>query len=179
MRTRFFLASIAALFLTFSATSGESRPRPKRNTKKFEANKLFGLGLMIGVPSGLSGKYYLSSDTALDFGIATHQHGRNRYGDAWDIHMDFLWHPVVLASPDAFWLPLYVGVGARVLDHRYDGFGNDLHVGVRAPVGLLIDFNNIPLDIFMEFAFIFDILRDHDHRYTDGEFFLGIRYYFE
>ncbi len=179
MRTNFLLATIAAVFLTFSVTGTDARPRPKRNTKKFEANKTFGLGLMFGTPSGLSGKYYLSSDTALDFGVATHRHGRDRYHDAWNIHADFLWHPFVLASPDAFWLPLYVGVGARLLDHRYDGFGDDLHLGVRAPIGLLIDFNNVPLDIFMELAFIFDVLHDDNHGYTDGDFFLGVRYYFE
>ncbi len=182
MRTKFLLSTIATVFLMVSVTSTmEARPRPKRNTKKFESNKTFGLGLMIGVPSGLSGKYYLSSDTALDFAVGSYgNYGRDRYHDAWHLHMDFLWHPFVLASPEAFWLPLYVGVGARLLDHRYDrDFADDLHLGVRAPIGLMIDFNNIPLDIFMELALVVDLLHDDNHGYSDVNLSLGIRYYFE
>jgi hypothetical protein len=134
---------------------------------------------MFGAPTGLSGKYYLGDDTALDFGLGYYY--RFRYDDAFHAHMDFLWHPVVLASPRAFWLPLYFGVGGRVLQHgRARDYDEHTHLGVRAPIGIDFDFNNVPLDIFLEFAFVFDFLVDRgDHGYADFSGAFGIRYYFE
>ncbi len=159
-------------------TAAEARPRPKRNAKSFEANKGFGLGLQVGVPPGLAGKYYLSQDTALDFAVAFYRYGRDRYDDAFHIHMTHLWHPFVLAESQALWVPLYVGVGARILDHRSDrDFADDLHIGVRAPIGIALDFNNIPLDIFLELALVVDVISD-GHGYSDVNGALGVRYYF-
>ncbi len=134
---------------------------------------------MIGVPTGLSGKYYLSEDTALDFALAVYQDGRDYYDDAFHFHIDHLWHPVVLAAPDAFWMPLYFGVGARILDRRGDrDFRDDLHLGVRAPLGILMDFNNVPLDIFFELALVVDVISSDDRGYSDINGSVGIRYYF-
>ena len=181
MRAKLVLAIVAALTMLVSQIgTTEARPRPKRNSKSFEANKEFGLGIMLGVPSGLAGKYYLSQDTALDFGLGFYgNYGRDRYDNAFNLHIDHLWHPVVLASPEAFWMPLYFGVGARLLDHRGNrDFVDDLHLGVRAPLGIMIDFNNIPLDIFMELALVVDLLTDGDHGYSDVNLSLGVRYYF-
>tara|TARA_R110002096_G_scaffold239101_3_gene430804 strand:+ start:16554 stop:17309 length:756 start_codon:yes stop_codon:yes gene_type:complete len=174
-----FAISICIAFLS-TAFAAEARPRPKRSTASFEANKTFGLGLMVGVPSGISGKYYLSKDTALDFGLGLYgRYGRDRDNRALHLHVDHLWHPVVLAKPDAFWLPLYFGVGARLLDHRRDrDFSDDTHFGVRAPLGILMDFTNVPLDIFLELALVVDIIHDGNHGYSDLNLSLGLRYYF-
>lgn len=176
---RLLAVAIFAAFLS-TAFAAEARPRPKRSTASFEANKTFGLGLMVGVPSGLSGKYYLSKDTALDFGLGLYgRYGRDSYNRALHLHVDHLWHPVVLAKPDAFWVPLYFGVGARLLDHRSDrGFSDDTHLGVRAPLGILMDFTNVPLDIFLELALVVDIIHDGNHGYSDLNLSLGLRYYF-
>ena len=49
--------------------------------KRFEANKTFGLGLELGEPTGLTGKYFLSGTNALDFGLGYiyhHYYGRRR-----------------------------------------------------------------------------------------------------
>ncbi|MCP4447378.1 MAG: hypothetical protein GY811_18820 [Myxococcales bacterium] len=181
MRAKLALAIVAGLtmFVAQVATS-KARPRPTRNSKQFEANKGFGLGLMLGEPTGLTGKYYLSKDTALDFAIGRYgRYGRDQFDNALHIHVDFLWHPVVLADPPAFWLPLYFGVGGRLLDHyRNDrDFSDDVHLGVRAPLGIMMDFNTIPLDIFLEVALIVDLIQD-DHGYADLNTLLGARYYF-
>ena len=187
MNARIVSASLAylcttALAATFATTS-EARPRPKVQ-KDFEANKTFGLGLMLGSASGLSGKLYVSESTAIDFGIGAHQGFRDDRG--LHIHADFLWHPVVLASPDSFELPLYLGLGFRYLDHdrlddRDDNRDHE-HLGIRGPVGLLLDFNRVPLDIFMELAMVLDVSsfddarRDHGGLDIDGS--IGLRYYF-
>ena len=167
--------------LVSQVATTEARPRPKRNTQQFEANKGFGLGIMLGVPTGLTGKYYLSSDTALDFAVGTYgRYGRDQFDNALHVHADFLWHPFVLASPEPFWMPLYFGIGGRLLDHGRDNrdFADDTHLGVRAPLGIMMDFNNIPLDIFLELALVVDFFHDGNHGYSDVNLSLGIRYYF-
>lgn len=172
-------ACAATLVLTTLATA-EARPRPAGRTSDFTANKTFGLGIMLGSPTGLSGKYYLSSDTALDFGLGVYGYGRHRRGGDLHLHADFLWHPVVLAKADPFHLPLYFGIGGRFWDHgRYN---DDLHLGVRAPIGIALDFNNIPLDIFFELALILDFVTHDfdDHGGINGDIAgaIGVRYYF-
>ena len=132
---------------------------------------------MFGVPSGLSGKYYVGSDTAIDFGFGTYY--RHRYDSAVNLHADFLWHPLVLAQTEPFWLPLYFGLGARFLDHGNDRDRNhDTHVGLRVPLGIAFDFNNVPLDIFLEVAFVLDFIREDGHGYSDFNTAFGLRYYF-
>ena len=145
--------------------AAEARPRPAGKARKsFEANKTFGIGLMFGAPTGLSGKYFLSPNTAIDFGLGTIYGYRDRRG--LHVHGDYLWHPLSLASTDAFELPLYFGVGARLLtgnrcyrynrgscDYNYDGY---TALGVRGPLGISFDFNKVPLDVFIEFAIVLD-----------------------
>lgn len=176
MRSQLVVAVLTSILIFAAApTEADARPRPARkSSKNFEANKGFGLGLLFGVPSGLSGKYYIGTDTALDFGVGTYY--RYRYDNAFSVHGDFLWHPVVLADPDPFWIPFYIGVGARFLDH---GNRDDTHFGVRVPVGIALDFNRVPLDIFFEIAFVLDLIRDDNrHDFSDVHSALGIRYYF-
>ena len=176
-----------------SAVDAEARPRPTRHrTSSFEANKTFGLGIMLGAPTGLSGKYYLGADTALDFGVGTIYGYRDRRG--LHIHADYLWHPLSLASADAFELPLYFGIGGRLLHgdrcYRYDRDDCDYYyrdytaLGVRGPLGIALDFNRVPLDVFFELALVLDFLVDRDDRYDNDALYLdlngaiGVRYYF-
>jgi hypothetical protein len=175
------LASLAVVATSLSlASQAAARPRPVR-AESFSANKSFGLGLMLGAPTGLSGKYYLGADTALDFGVGFI--GRYRYSNALHLHADFLWHPVVLASTPPFLLPLYFGVGGRLLQHDenrdrdYD-YDNGTHVGVRAPIGIAMDFNRVPLDVFFELALVLDLIVDDGHGYFELDGSVGVRYYF-
>ncbi len=172
---------IAALVVMTVAPPAEARPRPQRGSSDFRANKEFGLGFMLGDPTGLAGKYYLGTDTALDFGLGYGgYYYRGRHG--LHAHMSFLWHPVVLAKPDPFWLPLYFGVGGRFLERGYfdDRYDRRPRLGVRVPGGIMMDFNNVPIDIFAELAFIVDFIAPRDRRrgYTGLHGALGLRYYF-
>lgn len=171
-------AFIGALVLCTDVPDAQARPRPAGRTSSFSANKTFGLGFMFGAPTGLSGKYYLSADTALDFGLGL----IGGYGDrdGVHLHMDFLWHPAVLATTDPFVLPIYFGVGGRLWDYDHDrnDFDDDTALGVRVPLGIAMDFNNVPLDIFFELAFVLDFLVDHGDLHAGFNSSLGIRYYF-
>lgn len=181
MQRRLFVGVLLSLALVLTQiASADARPRPsRRSAKQFQANKGFGLGLMLGVPSGLSGKYYLSSDTALDFGVGAYY--RYRYEEAFSLHADFLWHPFVLAAARPFWIPLYVGIGGRLLQHRRDDIYDDhSHLGVRFPLGIAFDFNNVPLDIFLEFALVIDFIQGSSRHNLFGGInsAIGFRYYF-
>ncbi|HVK75098.1 MAG TPA: hypothetical protein VM734_17335 [Kofleriaceae bacterium] len=170
----------AALALGAMSEVADARPRPKRG-KTFTANKEFGLGLILGAPTGLSGKYFYSEDKAIDFAVGFL--GRYRGRDGLHVHVDHLWHPVSLVSDSAFELPLYVGVGGRF--YSFDWDDNDRYddgqvLGVRVPVGIAFDFNNVPLDIFVELAFVLDFyVSDYDDN-VDGDFNggVGVRYWF-
>lgn len=178
MRSQLVVAALAfALVVSALPDEVDARPRPVRQeTKSFEANKTFGLGLMLGFPTGLSGKYYVGTDTAIDFGVGTGYNGRRDYGNGLSLHADFLWHPLVIADPEPFWIPLYVGVGARFLEH---GDRDDTHLGIRIPVGIAMDFNEVPLDIFFELAFVVDFVHDDNrHNRFDLHSAIGARYYF-
>ena len=184
---------LAAAALVALAPEADARPRPAgRHKSNFQANKTFGLGIMLGAPTGLSGKYFLGPSTAIDFGIgAIGGYGRR---DGLHLHADYLWHPLSLVSAEPFELPLYFGIGGRFwsYDYCHDHGGGHCHdggaLGVRAPIGIAFDFNNVPLDIFVELALVLDFLYDdHDH-FDDGDDFdgfdaeingaFGIRYYF-
>ncbi|MBA3818612.1 MAG: hypothetical protein H0X17_06940 [Deltaproteobacteria bacterium] len=152
----------------------------------YSSNGTFGLGLELGSPSGLNGKYFLSESTALNFGVGW-IYDRYYYDDRDGIHLylDHLWHPFLLASADAFQLPFYVGIGARLwsFDDRRDRFEDDsgFALGARVPLGIAFDFNNIPLDIFVQLTFVVDVLFGYrDERaglHLEGS--VGIRYWFD
>jgi hypothetical protein len=178
-----FLAVITAS-LVATPPDAEARPRPTQ-MERFSANKTFGAGIMLGAPTGLTGKYFLSGDRAIDFGIGAIGYYRGR--DGLHLHADYLWHPLTLAKAEPFWLPLYFGIGGRFfsfdgdLDNDDPGDNDGFALGVRAPVGVAMDFNNVPLEVFFELALVVDFLFDY---YDDGidvdlNGAIGLRYWFE
>lgn len=183
MRTFRCFVIAAALLLAPAAAYAEGPSHP------------FGLGLMLGTPTGLSGKWYLNKPFALQAGLGYIDDGWDRGDDdGFHLHVDVVWHPKVLTRTADFTLPFYFGVGGRILDDDdrwICGPGgqtcsdDDTYIGVRVPVGLLMDFNKVPLDIFLEFALVVDIIEfddddfdddNHDRAHLNGA--LGARYYF-
>lgn len=136
----------------------------------------FGVGLIIGEPTGVAAKLYLSDNTAVDAAA-----GGGILGGGIHVHANYLWHPWVLEERDNFVLPAYVGGGVRLLNHRA-GTAGDFHIGVRAVVGMLFDFKEIPIDVFVELAPVLDfpLTGEDDHSTIEFDINLGIgvRYYF-
>jgi Protein of unknown function (DUF3996) len=167
----------------FSLTTADARPRPSGHIRgrSFEANKTFGLGIELGEPTGLTGKYFLSPDRALDFGVGDIYNNGNRYG--LHIYGDYLFHPVSLASTEAFELPLYIGLGGRIWDFQDRGpqvHDDALAFGFRVPVGVSFDFNELPLDAFVQVVPVLDVYSGYQAHdlYLDLDFSVGIRYWF-
>ncbi len=134
----------------------------------------FGLGVILGEPTGISAKLYLQDDQAIQaaIGFAFIRAGLH-------VHADYVLHPIILQTRDSFVLPVYVGPGVRLI--QYDGGRDDAYfaIGARAVGGLLFDFKEVPLDAFVEVAGVLEL------RFRDGDglgFALnaaaGARYYF-
>jgi len=126
----------------------------------------FGLGGIIGDPSGLSAKYYLNDTHAIDAAAAWSLGD----SDAFGIHADYLIHVPAMVRIDNAVFPMHYGIGAILfLSKHANGFG------VRAPIGLNYNFESQPIDLFLEIAGILALAPETDF---DIQLALGARYYF-
>lgn len=136
------------------------------------AREEYQLGVVLGAPTGLSGKIGLGGNKSIDGVLA--------YSLASDLslefHTDYLIenaYAVHINAPSP--LMLYFGIGARfaIIDKgRHDG---DVAMGPRAPIGLNYKMVNPNLEFFGELALCLDVIPDTN---TDLEGGLGLRYRF-
>ena len=178
---RLYLAAAAAAAVALStAATAEARPRPAGGTigSPFSSNKTFGLGLELGNIEGVIGKLWLNDSNALDFGLGyIYEFGPSGL----HLYADYLWHPFSLTSQPAFELPFYIGVGGRFW--AWDNYNNNNGVnafGVRVPIGISFDLNNIPIDIFVQAVPTLDFFRNYTRHsvYLDIDVSFGARFYF-
>jgi hypothetical protein len=126
----------------------------------------FGVGIMVGEPTGLSFKYWLSPSSALDGGAAW-----SFYDQAsMHLHADYLWHKFDLIPVKKGELPLYFGVGSRLKIHEKSEFG------IRFPVGIAYVFAEGLLDTFAEVVPIMDLFPATEFGMNGA---IGIRFYFK
>ena len=129
----------------------------------FAQSSGFGLGIIIGEPTGLSAKMWTSSSTAFDAGLAW------SFGNKGNLHVhaDYLWHNFDVFSNKQ--LPLYYGLGGRV------DLGDDVGLGIRGVIGINYLFSDIPLDAFLELVPVFDVTPGTGFGFNGG---IGLRYFF-
>ena len=138
-------------------------------------DKYFGLGFIIGEPTGIDAKLFLNNTNALEFGAAWSLDN----DEAFHLQADYLWHRynlIKLNNQDE--LPLYFGIGARMVvrdDDDFPGDSGDDIFGIRFPVGLDYLFYNYPFDIFAAIVPILDVAPDSDF---DLEGCIGARFWF-
>jgi hypothetical protein len=130
----------------------------------FSQSSGFGVGIIIGEPTGISLKNWTSQRTAIDAGVAW---GFGRKG-ALHLHADYLIHEYELIKTNYGQLPIYYGIGGRIL------LSGDSRIGVRGVVGLDYMFEKVPLDIFLEIVPIFDLVPSTELGFNAG---IGIRYF--
>lgn len=134
------------------------------------ANQDLAIGLIVGEPTGLSLKYWLDEEHAID-GAAAWSFSDN---DSFQIHADYLWHRYDLfdTSELAGKAPVYYGVGARLKDKdKHD----DTIFGLRIPVGITYVFAEAPFDLFAEIVPLVDLAPDVDVGLNAA---IGLRFYF-
>jgi len=138
----------------------------------------FGVGFIVGEPTGLSIKKWLDSKHALDAGLGWSSSGSSSL----HLHGDYLLHQNDLLRGLASDLNLsgqlstYIGVGARAKfrDNKHND-KDDTLVGVRVPLGITYLFADAPVDLFLEVVPTMDLVPDSDFGINAA---LGGRYYF-
>ncbi len=126
----------------------------------------FGLGLIVGEPTGIALKQWTGPRTELAAGIAWSFVDE----DAFHLHGDYLIHSTSFAAGRHLRSPFYYGLGARL-----KGGDDDTWLGVRVPLGVAFFVNDAPLDFFVEIAPLMDLVPETEFRINAA---LGVRYYF-
>ena len=132
------------------------------------AQQGMGVGVFVGEPSGVSTKTWLTHTTAFDAAAAWSMED----GGYFHLHGDYLIHNFNVFHPGKGALPLYYGVGGRILNRT----NNTLNVGIRLPVGLEYLFQRAPFDIFLEVAPVLDLTPEST---VDVNASIGTRYFFQ
>ena len=132
------------------------------------------LGVILGSTTGLSAKYDLGGDRAIDGALSYSTD--SRYGMS--LHADYLInkaHQFNLGEINP--LNLYYGIGVRLLDIRDRYYYNDSasRIGIRAPIGIMYRTHDPKLEIFGEIAPTLDLTPRTDVYFAVG---LGVRFIF-
>jgi hypothetical protein len=147
----------------------------------------FGLGFVLGDPTGLSAKWWVGATNSLDFGLGVWGYGLNdrcynngnggvycnNYGGNGTFNMDYLWQSNIIRGQAQ--LDWHIGAGGRAIWFRGCN-GNCFDVGARMPVGLDLMFNGAPfLELFLEIAPSFYVVHGVGFDVEGG---FGARFYF-
>ena len=131
----------------------------------FAQHREVGLGIMVGDPTGLSAKYWTERDRAFDFGVGWSSLGQGSV----HLHTDYLIHHFDLLKVGMEKFTLYYGLGARLRRER------DTQLGLRVPMGISYLFPRVPLDVFLEFVPLMDLVPSTSFGINAA---LGGRFYF-
>lgn len=129
--------------------------------------RTLGVGFILGQPTGLSFKVPTGGGHAIDGGLSW----SDGDGDAstFHVHVDYLFQKRnVIALEKGPGIHLHYGFGLRLRDHA------DTHCGLRFPVGLNYTFARTPIEIFFEFAPVFDLA---PATRLDANAGVGVRFY--
>jgi hypothetical protein len=171
-------AAIALAVALVAASGGAAAAEEELIDESVEKGSL-GAGIIIGEPTGVCAKLYLEDDRAFQAAI-----GATFVSGGFQAHIDYVLHPWILEEREAFILPAYVGAGLRMMQHAAGRDGDsDFRIGPRAVAGLLFEFKEIPLDVFVEVAGIAEYRFGSDDPDINGFGLalnggLGSRYYF-
>ncbi len=140
--------------------------------------KSFGFGIILGEPTGLTGKLWLNRENAIDFSVGSSYFGALRFTG------DYLWH---FDSFDSQVVKLYAGPGLAIGTGESGGWiykkkddeywyrkSDDLGIGVRGLFGLNIIPKRSPLEIFVELGVLVGLT---PRTGASGEAAIGIRFY--
>jgi hypothetical protein len=146
--------------------------------KSFSQQRLFGLGIIAGEPTGFSAKLWTSHSTAFDFGLGWSIGGDRlgNYEGYYDgnsrihFHMDYLLHSFNAVGLTEQY-PIYYGIGLRF--NTGGGYYNSL--AVRFVAGLAWMPKETPIDMFVEFVPSLQLTSQSGFAIDSA---IGVRYYF-
>jgi hypothetical protein len=111
------------------------------------------VGGVIGDPTGVSGKYDLEKNVAIDGALSYSLGGRSGA----QIHSDYLKIQTNAVDAGDTELDLYYGIGFRMVTLSTGDDKGKLSVGPRVPVGLRHEIKDPTVEFFGELAFILDL----------------------
>ncbi|MDG5766689.1 hypothetical protein QA596_04355 [Balneolales bacterium ANBcel1] len=130
-----------------------------------QTDRNFGLGVIVGEPTGISVGYWTADSRSFSGGAAWSFDG----SASMHLHLDYLIHRFDIISVNRGAMPLYFGLGGRLR------FGDDDHFGVRIPLGVAYHLENAPFEFFLEIVPVMDLVPSTDLSGNSG---LGVRVYF-
>jgi hypothetical protein len=136
------------------------------NTFALEHGK-YGLGIMLGEPTGITDKYFFNEESAIDFGAGWQITDTKNF----QIYGDYLYHLNYILDVSEGTFPLFFGAGLRYVIREDDDDG----IGIRLPVGLEYIVQHMPIRIFVELVPVLDLTSDTEFDLDGG---VGVRYFF-
>lgn len=121
-----------------------------------------GAGVVLGAPTGATGKLWLTDTQAVDVGLG--------WNSELTVYGDYLWHAWNLVpQPPQGKIPVYLGLGAQARTFHETDFG------IRTVAGIAYWLPSHPVEVFLELVPVFHLTRQAGVG-LDGA--LGVRYYF-
>jgi hypothetical protein len=125
----------------------------------------FGLGLILGEPTGISGKLWMEDNKAFAGAIAWSFEDET----AVHLHTDLLFHSGNVVRVEMSKLLGYYGIGGRIK------FENKTKLGIRVPLGFNYIPTKTPVDVFLEIVPLLDLAPSTKFNLNAA---IGIRYFF-
>lgn len=167
-----------------AATAAALLAVPELASAQEAAPGSFGLGVVVGSPTGVSAKLKVSRANSFDAAVGL------GFGNTFHVHANWLYEMPALLREEGVTLSWFAGLGGRFSVHDRDdrGRGNDdddddddeddddVDLGPRVPVGLELRFSNVPqLELFAEIAPGLEVA-DDTGLFLDGG--IGARWFF-
>jgi hypothetical protein len=138
--------------------------------------KDFGLGVILGSPTGISSSYSLGNGNAIDAALSWDTGGNDKLY----IHSTYLTDFGQGITIDRVTLDTYWGLGARLKTKEENGKTSDdddieTKIGARASIGAKYFFQNVSIETFIEGSSVFNFIPKTGF---DLGVALGGRYYF-
>lgn len=113
----------------------------------------FGVGVILGDPTGLSAKMKLDGSHSVD-GAFAYSSGKHTGAQ---FHADYLWDRARSWGTTQGPLDMYYGLGGRLLSYDDKDDKSQLSIGPRGSIGLNFNINNPNIEFFGELALILEI----------------------
>jgi hypothetical protein len=127
----------------------------------------FGIGIIIGEPTGVDVKVFLNETNAIEGALAWSLSEDNEV----HIQAEYLYHFYDWIKVKKGLLPVFFGIGGRIVFREHS---KDI-IGLRIPGGLSYEFAEGLFDVFIEIVPILDLTPDTDF---DLEGAFGLRIWF-
>lgn len=112
-----------------------------------QEGQLLEVGVIAGFPTGFSAKYWMDRKLGVQGAAAW-----NPATEGVTASADLLMHTESFAKGDEISLPLYAGLGARVIEYDEETENGVWAAGPRIPVGVEAILRDLPLSFFAEVA---------------------------